>query len=72
MAQLKAWWDPTSPYCQFKHYFYNVVPPQEVQLYIKPENHDAEKWKEAQEQNPDPTTYVFIKIEIGFLFLTHV
>ena len=55
LALLKSWWDPQSPYCRFKHYFYNLVPQQEVHLYQKPPNQDKKAWDEAQKKNPDPT-----------------
>lgn len=65
LALLKSWWDPTSPNCRFKHYFYNVVNPQEVPLYVKPADHDKAAWDAAQAANPDPTTLV-PALAIGF------
>lgn len=56
LALMKSYWDPTSPNCRFKHYFYNVVDPQEVLRYVKPENHDKAAWEAAQAANPNPTT----------------
>lgn len=56
LALLKSWWDPKSPNCRFKHYFYNVVPANEVPLYQRPADHDEAKWNEAQKLNPDKTT----------------
>ncbi|KAI9310139.1 nucleoporin complex subunit 54-domain-containing protein [Dichotomocladium elegans] len=58
LALLRSWWDPNSPYCRFKYYFYNVVKPQEVHLYQKPPNHDKKAWDEAQKKNPDPSCLV--------------
>jgi nuclear pore complex protein Nup54 len=65
LALLKSWWDPKSPHCRFKHYFYNVVAPNEVQLYQKPVDHDQKAWDKAQEMNPDRTKMV-PALAIGF------
>ncbi|GAA5812264.1 hypothetical protein MFLAVUS_005714 [Mucor flavus] len=65
LALLKSWWDPKSPNCRFKHYFYNVVPANEVQLYQKPADQDQAKWDEAQKLNPDKTTMV-PALAVGF------
>lgn len=54
LALINSYWDKNSPYCRFKYYFYNLVPPQEVHLYQKPPNHDQKAWDEAQRKNPDP------------------
>jgi nuclear pore complex protein Nup54 len=56
LALLKSYYDPKSPYCRFRHYFYNVVNPQEIHLYQKPADHDPEEWTAAQKANPDPKT----------------
>ncbi|ORE11480.1 hypothetical protein BCV72DRAFT_106694 [Rhizopus microsporus var. microsporus] len=65
LALLKSYYDPKSPYCRFRHYFYNVVNPQEVHLYQKPADHDPEEWTAAQKANPDPKTLV-PALAIGF------
>ncbi|KAI9475965.1 MAG: nucleoporin complex subunit 54-domain-containing protein [Benjaminiella poitrasii] len=65
LALLKSWWDPKSPHCRFKHYFYNVVSPQEIQLYQKPADHDETAWNAAMAANPDPKTMV-PALAIGF------
>ncbi|KAI8369271.1 nucleoporin complex subunit 54-domain-containing protein [Radiomyces spectabilis] len=65
LALLKAKWDPSSPFCQFKYYFYNMVPPQEVHLYVKPPNHDTKAWEDAQKANPDPSCMV-PALAVGF------
>ncbi|KAI7901449.1 nucleoporin complex subunit 54-domain-containing protein [Cokeromyces recurvatus] len=65
LALLKSWWDPKSPHCRFKYYFYNVVSPQEVQLYQRPADHDEAAWNAAQAANPDPKTRV-PALAIGF------
>ncbi|SAM07789.1 hypothetical protein [Absidia glauca] len=65
LALIKAHWDPTSPLCQFRHYFYNTVPPNEVQLYVRPPNQDEQLWNEAQQKNPDPSCMVPV-LAVGF------
>ncbi|KAI9494689.1 nucleoporin complex subunit 54-domain-containing protein [Zychaea mexicana] len=65
LALLKSWWDPQSPYCRFKHYFYNLVPQEQVHLYQKPASHDKKAWDEAQKKNPDPSRFV-PALAIGF------
>jgi nuclear pore complex protein Nup54 len=65
LALLKSWWDPKSPHCRFKYYFYNVVAPNEVQLYQKPADQDQKAWDKAQEMNPDRTKLV-PALAIGF------
>ncbi|CEP09009.1 hypothetical protein [Parasitella parasitica] len=64
-ALIRAHFDPTSPLCQFRHYFYNMVPPNEVHLYVRPQNQDEQLWNEAQRKNPDPTTMVPV-LAVGF------
>ncbi|KAL0090637.1 nucleoporin complex subunit 54-domain-containing protein [Phycomyces blakesleeanus] len=58
LALLRSWWDPQSPFCRFKYYFYNKVSPQEVHLYQRPANQDPRAWAAAQKANPDPTCMV--------------
>ncbi|KAI8343612.1 nucleoporin complex subunit 54-domain-containing protein [Chlamydoabsidia padenii] len=65
LALIKAHWDPSSPLCQFRHYFYNMVPPNEVQLYVRPPNQDEQLWNEAQQKNPDPSCMVPV-LAVGF------
>ncbi|KAI8881572.1 hypothetical protein K501DRAFT_253032 [Backusella circina FSU 941] len=65
LAVLRAHWDPTSPLCHFKHYFYNKVSPGEAHLYGRPPNQDENLWNEAVRNNPDPTNYVPV-LAIGF------
>ncbi|KAI7871551.1 nucleoporin complex subunit 54-domain-containing protein [Spinellus fusiger] len=65
LALLKAWWDPHSPLCRFKYYFYNKVPSQEVYLYQRPAHHDSRAWASAQKANPDPTCLV-PALAVGF------
>ncbi|KAI8991412.1 nucleoporin complex subunit 54-domain-containing protein [Mycotypha africana] len=64
LALLKSWWEP-SPHCRFRHYFYNVVTPEEVQRYQRPPDHDEAAWNQAQAANPDPTRMV-PALAIGF------
>ncbi|CAO3596565.1 unnamed protein product [Absidia cylindrospora] len=65
LALMKSWWDPESPTCKFKTYFYNTVPAQEVHLYQRPPNQDQKAWDDAQKKNPDPTCMV-PTLAIGF------
>ncbi|KAI8082877.1 nucleoporin complex subunit 54-domain-containing protein [Halteromyces radiatus] len=65
LALIKASWDPTSPLCQFRHYFYNMVPPNEVHLYVRPPNQDEQLWNEAQQKNPDLSCMVPV-LAVGF------
>ncbi|CAO3635784.1 unnamed protein product [Cunninghamella blakesleeana] len=65
LALIRAHWDPSSPLCQFRHYFYNMVPPNEVHLYVRPPNQDEQLWNEAQKKNPDPSCMVPV-LAIGF------
>ncbi|ORX49847.1 hypothetical protein DM01DRAFT_1347656 [Hesseltinella vesiculosa] len=65
LALMTSWWDPQSPNCKFKTYFYNKVPPQEVPLYQRPADQDAKAWQEAQKKNPDPTCLV-PTLAVGF------
>jgi nuclear pore complex protein Nup54 len=55
LALIKSEWDPNSPNCKFKHYFYNIVHPSEVQRFTKPPNEDDKAWEMAMKNNPDPT-----------------
>ncbi|KAI9027448.1 nucleoporin complex subunit 54-domain-containing protein [Phycomyces nitens] len=65
LAILKAKWDPSSPLCGFKHYFYNQVPPNEIRLYVRPPNQDERLWEEAIRNNPDPSCMVPVLV-VGF------
>ncbi|CAO3609875.1 unnamed protein product [Cunninghamella blakesleeana] len=65
LALMKSWWDPQSPNCKFKTYFYNLVAPQEVHLYQRPQNHDQKAWEDAQKKNPDPSCMVPV-LAVGF------
>ncbi|KAG2202062.1 hypothetical protein INT47_006254 [Mucor saturninus] len=80
LALIRAHFDPTSPLCQFRHYFYNMVPTNEAHLYVRPQNQDENLWNEAVRKNPDPTWYDFktavfyidADIEGTFLSLFHI
>ncbi|KAI9243577.1 nucleoporin complex subunit 54-domain-containing protein [Sporodiniella umbellata] len=65
LALLKSYYDPKSSHCRFRHYFYNLVSPQEVHLYQMPIDHDPKEWETAQKENPDPTKLV-PALAIGF------
>ncbi|KAJ2780231.1 hypothetical protein GGI15_003606 [Coemansia interrupta] len=58
LLAIKEFWDPASPHYQFRHYFYNVVEPSQVQLYQCPAGQDPTLWQQAQNDNPDPRTLV--------------
>ncbi|KAJ3061139.1 hypothetical protein HDU98_002960 [Podochytrium sp. JEL0797] len=62
---IQSYWDPNSPNCQFKHYFYNMVHPNEVHLYKCPPNHDPILYNQAVQDNPDPTCMVPV-LAVGF------
>ncbi|KHO01391.1 uncharacterized protein MAM_00392 [Metarhizium album ARSEF 1941] len=47
-------WDPASPSCVFKHYFYNKVDEAHIPFY-KPQPHeDPREWEEALQNKPAP------------------
>ncbi|KAL7752521.1 hypothetical protein RI367_002055 [Sorochytrium milnesiophthora] len=58
ITYIKEAWDPQSPNCVFKHYFYNVVHPSEVKNYTRPLDHDPNLWEQATKNNPDPSCLV--------------
>jgi len=65
LRKIQEYWNPQSPNCQFKHYFYNMVHPSEVSRYVKPPNDDEGLWRQAQKNNPDSTCMV-PALAIGF------
>ncbi|KAI9324000.1 nucleoporin complex subunit 54-domain-containing protein [Obelidium mucronatum] len=65
IKELQGYWDPASPMCQFRHYFYNMVHPNEVALYKCPPNHDPTLYQQAVQDNPDPSCMVPV-LAIGF------
>ncbi|KAG1049802.1 hypothetical protein G6F43_007889 [Rhizopus delemar] len=65
LALIRAHFDPTSPLCHFRHYFYNMVPRNEVHLYVRPPNQDEHLWNEAVRKNPDPSCLVPV-LAVGF------
>ncbi|KAJ3186349.1 hypothetical protein HDU85_007789 [Gaertneriomyces sp. JEL0708] len=58
-------WNPNSPQCQFKHYFYNMVHPTEARLYGPPDASNLPLWEQAQRDNPDPSCMVPV-LAVGF------
>ncbi|KAI9355367.1 nucleoporin complex subunit 54-domain-containing protein [Zopfochytrium polystomum] len=65
MKEIYGYWDPESPSCQFKHYFYNMVHTNEVQFYRCPPNQDPALFQQALQNNPDPTCMVPV-LAVGF------
>ncbi|KAI8374006.1 nucleoporin complex subunit 54-domain-containing protein [Choanephora cucurbitarum] len=65
LALIRARFDPTSANCYFRHYFYNMVPENEIHLYRRPENQTEQAWNEAMRKNPDPKKYVPV-LAVGF------
>ncbi|KNE55984.1 hypothetical protein AMAG_01830 [Allomyces macrogynus ATCC 38327] len=65
VASIRDAWDPNSPNCQFKHYFYNLVHPSEVKQYVRGERDDEKLWEHAVKNNPDPTCLV-PALAVGF------
>ncbi|KAF9434897.1 hypothetical protein BGZ76_007241 [Entomortierella beljakovae] len=53
LLYIKNSWDPTHPNCQFKHFFYNFVHPDDVSKYGPPPNIDAYEWQQALIECPD-------------------
>ncbi|KAF9982969.1 hypothetical protein BGZ75_005569 [Mortierella antarctica] len=53
LLYIKNAWDPTHPNCQFKHFFYNFVHPDDVNKYGPPPNVDVYEWRQALEECPD-------------------
>ncbi|KAG4104639.1 hypothetical protein H8356DRAFT_979811 [Neocallimastix lanati (nom. inval.)] len=65
LRKIQEYWNPQSPNCQFKHYFYNMVHPSDVSRYVKPPNDDEGLWRQAQKNNPDSSCMV-PALAIGF------
>jgi len=65
LRKIQEYWNPQSPNCQFKHYFYNIVHPSDVSRYVKPPNDDEGLWRQAQKNNPDSSCMV-PALAIGF------
>ncbi|KAH7106810.1 nucleoporin complex subunit 54-domain-containing protein [Auriculariales sp. MPI-PUGE-AT-0066] len=54
-----AAWEPNSSTCAFHHFFYNLVPPEQVAYYQRPANWtNTALWERALRENPDPTCMV--------------
>ncbi|RCI03482.1 hypothetical protein CU098_002631, partial [Rhizopus stolonifer] len=65
LALVSAKFDTTSPLCHFRHYFYNIVPRNEMHLYVRPPNQDEQLWNEAVRNNPDSESLVPV-LAVGF------
>ncbi|RSH92222.1 hypothetical protein EHS25_008637 [Saitozyma podzolica] len=59
MMAVQRAWDPSSPDCRFKYFFYNVVEPGTTYRYGRPAAaNDDVKWAKAVRENPDPNSMV--------------
>ncbi|PHH61024.1 hypothetical protein CDD81_846 [Ophiocordyceps australis] len=47
-------WDPSSPSCVFKHYFYNKVNEAHIPFYKPQPYEDPREWEEALQKKPAP------------------
>ncbi|KAJ3041561.1 hypothetical protein HDV00_009037 [Rhizophlyctis rosea] len=65
LSVAQSQWDKSHPNYQFKHYFYNLVHPDEVQRYAAPNDHNAEIYRQAMINNPDPKCLVPV-LALGF------
>ncbi|KAJ3007747.1 hypothetical protein HKX48_008957 [Thoreauomyces humboldtii] len=65
LQEMAAMWNPDNPRCQFKHYFYNIVHPSEVQSYGPQPTEDFRLYQQAQRDNPDPKCMVPVEA-VGF------
>ncbi|RDA95298.1 hypothetical protein CP533_3494 [Ophiocordyceps camponoti-saundersi (nom. inval.)] len=48
-------WDPASPNCVFKHYFYNKVDEARIPFYKPQPYEDPREWEEALQNKPAPS-----------------
>ena len=64
MQRMAQCWNPQSPMCNFKFYFYNMVHPSEVHLY-QATPQDQGTYEQAQLNNPDPSCMVPV-LAVGF------
>ncbi|RDA84875.1 hypothetical protein CP532_2068 [Ophiocordyceps camponoti-leonardi (nom. inval.)] len=48
-------WDPASPNCVFKHYFYNKVDEAHIPFYKPQPYEDPREWEEALQNKPAPS-----------------
>ncbi|KAF9261748.1 hypothetical protein L218DRAFT_1078534 [Marasmius fiardii PR-910] len=60
-------WNASNPaLCRFQHYFYNLVDPQQVNLFTRPPTAVKEDlWQKAVRENPDPSCLVPV-LAIGY------
>ncbi|KAA1113573.1 hypothetical protein PGT21_033716 [Puccinia graminis f. sp. tritici] len=67
IIKIHASWNVSDPQCQFQFFFYNVVPPEQVHLYGRPNQlaPDDPRWQRAKRNNPDPSRLV-PTLAIGF------
>ncbi|KAJ3184709.1 hypothetical protein HDU87_004113 [Geranomyces variabilis] len=65
MQYFAASWNPDDPACLFKHYFYNIVGPNEASRYGPGPTDDLALYQQAQAENPDPENLVPV-IAVGY------
>eukprot|EP01097_Dermamoeba_algensis_P009243 TRINITY_DN6449_c0_g1_i1.p1 TRINITY_DN6449_c0_g1~~TRINITY_DN6449_c0_g1_i1.p1 ORF type:complete len:358 (-),score=83.61 TRINITY_DN6449_c0_g1_i1:182-1255(-) len=56
--ELSLAYNPASPACRFRHMFYNLVNPDDVSKYKRPEKTSELLWDQAVKNNPDSTRLV--------------
>jgi nuclear pore complex protein Nup54 len=54
MMTILEKWDPSSPNCVFKYYFYNKVDDNKAPFYGPSPNEDPKEWEEALSKKPGP------------------
>ncbi|EGF80032.1 hypothetical protein BATDEDRAFT_89228 [Batrachochytrium dendrobatidis JAM81] len=64
IMRMEAYWNPQSPLCNFKFYFYNMVHASEAHLY-QPPPQEMGTYQQAQMNNPDPSCMVPV-LAVGF------
>lgn len=51
---INSKWQPGDSNCEFQHYFYNQVKPDEAPFYGPQPHEDERKWEEALQKKPTP------------------
>ncbi|TIC66253.1 hypothetical protein E3Q02_01902 [Wallemia mellicola] len=58
IEDIKNSWDVTHPACKFQFFFYNLVPPEQVNQYGRPASVSEAAWTRACQENPDQSRLV--------------